>query len=254
MPDTFSNPIDLPEQGSSPSSPGSGYHKIYPKSDGKLYSKNSAGTEYDLTLGGGGGLTWIAKTTTYTAVANDGILANTSGGAFTVTLPITPSVGDIVGFTDANGTFHTNYLTIGRNGSLIQGLAENLVVDVKNSSFQLIYSGATTGWKLDTFLLNNTGTGLTVGREITDTDNLVAGDANKWLTFNAATAKTITVPSATFTAGDVIYIRQKGVGTLSFAQGGGMTLVGELTSDGQHKVISIFFETSSLGVVIGGIT
>lgn len=37
----------------SPSSPPSGYGYFYPKSDGKLYYKNSAGTEYDLTTSGG---------------------------------------------------------------------------------------------------------------------------------------------------------------------------------------------------------
>ena len=32
---------------------------------------------------------WTIKTTTYTAVAKDYILANTTGGAFTITLPAT---------------------------------------------------------------------------------------------------------------------------------------------------------------------
>jgi hypothetical protein len=45
----------LSEQGSSPSTPASGYGIVYAKTDGKLYFKNDAGTETDLTATGGGG-------------------------------------------------------------------------------------------------------------------------------------------------------------------------------------------------------
>jgi hypothetical protein len=44
--------LKLPEQ-SAPSTPASGYGYLYPKADGKVYWKNDAGTEYDLTGGGG---------------------------------------------------------------------------------------------------------------------------------------------------------------------------------------------------------
>jgi len=45
--------------------------------------------------GGGGGVSfnWTAKTTTYTAVTGDHLLADTSGGAFTITLPATRRPG-----------------------------------------------------------------------------------------------------------------------------------------------------------------
>jgi len=99
-----------------------------------------------------GGLAWVAKTTTYTAVSNDGILADTSGGAWTLTLPASPSAGDKVGISDATGSFATNNLTIGRNSSKIMGAAEDLVLDVSNTSFTLIYSGSSTGWKIDTYI------------------------------------------------------------------------------------------------------
>ena len=44
----------LSEQGSSPATPASGYGIVYAKTDGKLYFKNDAGTETDLTATGGG--------------------------------------------------------------------------------------------------------------------------------------------------------------------------------------------------------
>lgn len=99
----------------------------------------------------GGGLTWVAKATTYTAVNGDGILADTSGGAWTLTLPASPSVGDTVGIIDSTGSFDTYNLTIDRNGSLIMSTAENLVANVNEAAFTLVYSGATDGWKLDTY-------------------------------------------------------------------------------------------------------
>ena len=45
----------LSEQASSPGTPASGYGAIYAKTDGKVYFKNDAGTEYDLTATGGSG-------------------------------------------------------------------------------------------------------------------------------------------------------------------------------------------------------
>jgi hypothetical protein len=44
--------IDIAEHASAPATPGSGYGRIYFKSDGKAYAKNDAGTEYDLTGAG----------------------------------------------------------------------------------------------------------------------------------------------------------------------------------------------------------
>jgi hypothetical protein len=49
---------------------------------------------------------------------------------------------------DLAGTFGTNNLTVARNGSNIFGLADNLVITNNDAAFQLIYTGATYGWKL----------------------------------------------------------------------------------------------------------
>jgi hypothetical protein len=46
----------------------------------------------------------------------NGYFCNTTGGAFTVTLPTAPTIGDFISFIDYAGTFDTNNLTIGRNG------------------------------------------------------------------------------------------------------------------------------------------
>jgi hypothetical protein len=96
----------------------------------------------------GGGNPWTTKTTTYTAVNNDRLFVNTTSSAITITLPATPSVGDNIRFMDLAGTFGTNNLTVARNGSNIFGLADNLVITNNDAAFQLIYTGATYGWKL----------------------------------------------------------------------------------------------------------
>ncbi len=102
--------------------------------------------------GGSGAVDWIAKSSAYTAENGDGILADTSGSAWTLTLPSSPSVGDVVGISDASGSFATNNLTIANNGSKIMGASENLVIDIDDASFLLVYTGSTDGWKLDTYM------------------------------------------------------------------------------------------------------
>ena len=96
-----------------------------------------------------GGTSWQAvKTTTYTAVAGEGIFANTSGGAWTLTLPASPTIGDEVAVVDYAGTFDTNNLTIGRNSKNIQGAAADLTVSTERAAFTLVFSDNTQGWLL----------------------------------------------------------------------------------------------------------
>jgi hypothetical protein len=90
-----------------------------------------------------GGLTYIFTTTPVTATDKQGVLTSTAGGAFTVTLPATPSVGAQVVVADAGASWGTNNLTVGRNGSTIGGLAENLVCDITGASVQFVYDGTT---------------------------------------------------------------------------------------------------------------
>ena len=90
---------------------------------------------------------YLTKTSTYTAVKNDFIYADTTT-AFTVTLPSSPSANDEIGFLDLKGLFSTNNLTIARNGKNIMGLAEDMTVSTKNISFVLIYTTTNEGWRL----------------------------------------------------------------------------------------------------------
>lgn len=89
----------------------------------------------------------VVATTPYTAVQGDMILSDASGGARTINLPASPSVGDEpISVTQIAGA--ASQVTIGRNGNLIMGLAENMTLDVANASVVFYWSGATYGWRL----------------------------------------------------------------------------------------------------------
>jgi hypothetical protein len=88
-----------------------------------------------------------AKTASFTAVSGNGYFVNTTSGAITLTLPASPSAGDIVAFKDYAGTFATNNLTIGRNGSPINGgNSIDVVISTSGASIFLVYVDATQGW------------------------------------------------------------------------------------------------------------
>ena len=96
-----------------------------------------------------GGTDWQAvKTTGFTAVAGEGYFINTTGGAFTMTLPASPTIGDEISFIDYAGTFDTENLTIGRNSENIQGSAADLTVSVERAANTLVYTDGTQGWLL----------------------------------------------------------------------------------------------------------
>jgi hypothetical protein len=93
------------------------------------------------------------------------VLADTTGGAFTVTLPASPSTGAIVVVADAGGVWGTNNVTVGRNGSTIAGLAENLVCDINGANVQFVYDGTT--WEIYSQVGGNGGqAGINTGKAI----------------------------------------------------------------------------------------
>jgi hypothetical protein len=101
-------------------------------------------------FGRAGSVNWdtTPKTTGFTAVSGNGYFCNTTSAAFTVTLPLSPSAGAIVSISDYTGTFLTNNITIGRNGSNIRASATDLILNVNNQTITLIYVDATEGWNV----------------------------------------------------------------------------------------------------------
>ena len=96
-----------------------------------------------------GGTSWVAvKTGNYTASAGEGVFANTSGSAWTLTLPA-GTLGDEISFLDYAGTFDSNNLTITANGSeKIHGSTDDLTVSVERAANTLVFTDGTQGWLL----------------------------------------------------------------------------------------------------------
>ena len=89
-----------------------------------------------------------AKTASFTAVSGTGYFVNTTSGAITLTLPATPSAGDIVAFKDYAYTFATNNLTVDGNGSPIGGVDGTILptYSTNGTSKTFIYVDGTKGW------------------------------------------------------------------------------------------------------------
>jgi len=90
---------------------------------------------------------WRAVTAAETVQAGAQLLVNTNGGGVTITLPASPSTGDMVTFVDQGYDFDSNALVVDRNSSNIANAASNLTVNTQGAAFSLVFSGdATTGW------------------------------------------------------------------------------------------------------------
>ena len=63
-----------------------------------------------------------------------------------LTLPASPTAGDWVEVQNSSGTLTAS---IGRNGSNIMSLAEDMTINVANAAFRLVYADATRGWVLN---------------------------------------------------------------------------------------------------------
>ncbi len=131
--------------------------------DGQLLIGNTAGNtlaKATLTAGSGisisngaGSITISSSVTTaptlniVTGTSQAAVAGNhyvlTNVAATTVTLPATPTAGDILWVTVGNG-LTTN--VVARNGSNIQSLAEDLTLNAAYAAVQMRYIDSTIGW------------------------------------------------------------------------------------------------------------
>lgn len=96
-----------------------------------------------LNNAGVGGSSYANKTANYTASVGDLLTANTTGGAFTITLPSSPSSGDSVTIIDVNRSWVNNSLTVAASGKTItdtRGVSvSNSVVFNQSKALEFIY-------------------------------------------------------------------------------------------------------------------
>ena len=122
-------------------------------------------------------------------------LANTSGGAFTLTLPASPRANDEIIILDAAGTFDTNNLTVGRNGNTIQGSSSDLVCDVENVAIRLHYTGS--DWRVFAIVgVANSPISAFKNVAVSGQSNVVADSSADTLTLVAGSNMTITTDAS----------------------------------------------------------
>ena len=101
-----------------------------------------AGTDWQTVITADG-------STATTAVAGEGYFIDNSSATHTINLPSSPSLGDTVSIISL-GDAGVNNITVGRNGSNIQGSASDYIINSNNQSDVFIYSNASEGWVIQT--------------------------------------------------------------------------------------------------------
>ena len=198
------------------------------KQSGSTLTIGGSGTAVTLACGAtqsgfgrSGSVNWQTsiKTASFTATSGEGYFCDTASvGAFTLTLPSSPSVGDIVALKDYASNFATANLTIGRNGSNLNGSAADSVRNTENESLTLVYADATKGW-----LAVEEGTGFVGEAFITATGgNTVATVGNcKIHTFTGPGTFCVSAISSVATNNIVSYTVVAGGGSGGTDVGGG---------------------------------
>jgi len=88
----------------------------------------------------------LIATASANLVVNRAYEVDSAAGALTLTLPSAPVPGAYVWLTDVGGCVSRNNVTVTRNGSLINGVAEDFVMDVDRRNHLLVFINATYGW------------------------------------------------------------------------------------------------------------
>ena len=124
----------------------------FPAADGsanQILTTNGSGVLSFVDNSGGTAWQSSVKTANFTAAAGEGYFINTSGGAFEVDLPGSPSVGDFIEFIDFSRNFATANLTLDQGSNKFQGIVASTrkpVLETDGQNLSIVYSGSTQGW------------------------------------------------------------------------------------------------------------
>jgi len=81
-------------------------------------------------------------------LAAGGYLVDTSYSDFSVSLPANPGYGDTIKIIDKYSSFEENHLTIFRNGNRVDNEEEDIICNVDDFNFDLVFIDSTFGWKI----------------------------------------------------------------------------------------------------------
>ena len=87
------------------------------------------------------------SSTPYTASAKERLIIDTSSAPITINMPSSPTFGNEIRIIDGMGTAATNNIIISSNDK-IQGSDSDLIVDIDEAAFGLVYYNSTRGWIL----------------------------------------------------------------------------------------------------------
>jgi hypothetical protein len=90
---------------------------------------------------------WQAITSAHPAKAGEKLSVNSSGGPILITLPESPAQFEEIVFADHFNSWGTNNVTVSRNGSFIENVPQDLILDTTwPIQFTLRYQGST--WRV----------------------------------------------------------------------------------------------------------
>jgi len=97
--------------------------------------------------GAGGAISWQSqvKTSAFQGTAGEGYFVDTTSSSVTVTLPSSPSVGDLISFVDYGGNSAVNPIVFTTSDNIEGGSADQ-GIQYNKGAVQLVFSGATKGW------------------------------------------------------------------------------------------------------------
>jgi hypothetical protein len=218
---------------------------------GQALVTNGSATLSFADAGRTGAVNWdtTPKTTGFTAVSGNGYFVNTTSGAITVTLPSTPSAGDIVGISDYANTSATNNITVGRNSSLINGDAIDAIIKVNGQVYTLIYVDATEGWKTISQVFNQ----ITTGEFVVATGGTITCDGDfKVHTFTGPGTFTVTAAGNAGGSNSVNYLTVAGGGGAGSGLGGGGGAGGYRTNFPSPAVAGLPVSVQGYPITVGG--
>ena len=93
-----------------------------------------------------GKLEWLEINQDSVAEADQGFFVDTRANIVHVTLPPAPEIGDEVGIADHYSTFQSFNCILVRNGQLIMGKDEDLILEKNYRSLVLTFASAARGW------------------------------------------------------------------------------------------------------------
>jgi len=101
------------------------------------------GTVSSIVVTGEAKLNKVALTTTSSNITLEAGRTYVYYSNGTYTLPASPTVGDRIEIINRSGTTSA---VLGRNGSNIMGVADDVLLDILDEAFKVTYSNSTDGW------------------------------------------------------------------------------------------------------------